>query len=116
MGLSYFKHLILASSMQDKYVSSHSARIEICTAAMGADSEESDLFYQMVRGMLEPVIESGTALMRIDVSFGIKKANLDTAIGRTAHILFLESAHFLRMFTHLYGHYFTDDLSNSLGD
>ena len=93
-----------------KKVKSHnhcviSARMSIHFVCAG------DLYYSMVRGLLEPVIESGTALMRIDVSFGIKKANLDTAIGRTAHILFLESAHFLKMFCHLYGHYFTEDLS-----
>ena len=64
-----------------------------------------DVYYSMVRGLLEPLMHSDTLLLRIDVSFGIKKMNLDSAIGRTAHILFLESAPFLRMFVHLYGGY-----------
>jgi len=105
-GLGYFKHVLLLSSMQDKYVSAHSARIEMCGAALGAANDDSDVYYSMVRGLLEPLMHSDTLLMRIDVSFGIKKVNLDSAIGRTAHILFLESAPFLRMFVHLYGGYF----------
>lgn len=104
-GLSHFKHVLLLSSMQDRYVPSHSARIEMCAAALGAANDDSDVYYSMVRGLLEPLMHSDTLLLRIDVSFGIKKMNLDSAIGRTAHILFLESAPFLRMFVHLYGGY-----------
>lgn len=105
-GLSHFKHVLLLSSMQDKYVSAHSARMEMCSAAIGAANDDSDVYYSMVRGLLEPLMHSDTLFMRIDVSFGIKKLNLDSAIGRTAHILFLESAPFLRMFVHLYGGFF----------
>jgi len=77
----------------------------MCAAALGAANDDSDVYYSMVRGLLEPLMHSDTLLLRIDVSFGIKKMNLDSAIGRTAHILFLESAPFLRMFVHLYGGY-----------
>ena len=40
-GLSHFKHVLLLSSMQDRYVPSHSARIEMCTAALGAANDDS---------------------------------------------------------------------------
>ena len=40
-GLSHFKHVLLLSSMQDRYVPSHSARIEMCAAALGAANDDS---------------------------------------------------------------------------
>jgi len=106
-GLGYFKHVLLLSSMQDKYAPSHSSRIEMTPTIIAAKNTESELYYSMVKGLLEPLQtgETETLLLRIDVSFGIKKVDLDSAIGRTAHILFLESAPFLRMFVHLYGGY-----------
>ena len=36
-------------------------------------------------------------LYRLDVNFNIEETNLDSMIGRTAHILFLENEELLRM-------------------
>ena len=36
-------------------------------------------------------------LYRLDVNFNIEETNLDSYIGRTAHILFLENEDLLRM-------------------
>lgn len=36
-------------------------------------------------------------LYRLDVNFNIEETNLDSYIGRTAHILFLENEELLRM-------------------
>jgi hypothetical protein len=92
--------------MQDKYAPSHSSRVEMTQHVIAAKNADSELYYQMVQGILGPLMSSEeTLLLRIDVSFGITKIDLDSAIGRTAHILFLESAPFLRMFVHLYGGY-----------
>jgi len=34
LGLEYFKNILLIASPQDRYVPFHSARIEICKAAL----------------------------------------------------------------------------------
>jgi len=49
----------------------------------------------MVNGMLGNV--PLTVLFRLDVNFNIEETNLDSMIGRTAHILFLENEELLRM-------------------
>ena len=104
--LEHFKHVLLLSSMQDKYAPAHSSRVEMTQHVIAAKNADSELYHQMVKGILEPLMNSeDTLLLRIDISFGITKLDLDSAIGRTAHILFLESAPFLRMFVHLYGGY-----------
>ena len=36
-------------------------------------------------------------LYRLDVNFNIEETNLDSVIGRTAHILFLENEELLRL-------------------
>ena len=36
-------------------------------------------------------------IYRLDVNFNIEETNLDSMIGRTAHILFLENADLMRM-------------------
>jgi len=49
LGLEYFKHVLLVSSMQDKYVPYHSTRIEICKSAMKDSSAYGELFWLNVR-------------------------------------------------------------------
>jgi len=46
------------------------------------------------------------AIHRIDVNFKINEANLDTMIGRAAHIRFLESQPLVRMILYRYDHFF----------
>jgi hypothetical protein len=52
----------------------------------------------MVRNILEGVKEE--ALHRIRVAFSIGETSLDSIIGRTAHILFLENCELIQMFLH----------------
>jgi hypothetical protein len=42
------------------------------------------------------------SITRVDVNFTIEESNLDTFIGRKAHILFLDNPCFLKMMTHRY--------------
>jgi len=46
-------------------------------------------------------------LYRLDVNFNIEETNLDSYIGRTAHILFLENEELLRMIVARYKIIFT---------
>ncbi len=49
----------------------------------------------MVNSMLSNV--PFNVLYRLDVNFNIEETSLDSMIGRTAHILFLENEELLRM-------------------
>ena len=49
----------------------------------------------MVNGLLGGVPLN--VLYRLDVNFNIEETNIDSMIGRTAHILFLENEELLRM-------------------
>jgi hypothetical protein len=49
----------------------------------------------MVQNLLSSLPIS--VLYRLDVNFNIEETNLDSMIGRTAHILFLENAALMRM-------------------
>ena len=41
-------------------------------------------------------------LYRLDINFNIEETNLDSVIGRTAHILFLENEELLKMIVSRY--------------
>ena len=91
VGLSAFKHVVLVASGQDRYAPFFSARIQ---TAPSADEGEKigSASISMVRGLLGPVIEQGgTTVTRLGICFGNNgTAFLDSAIGRAAHIQFLE--------------------------
>ena len=45
-------------------------------------------------------------LYRLDVNFQISETNIDSLIGRTAHILFLENEELMKMFVCRYKEFF----------
>lgn len=87
-GLGWFKHIVLVSSFQDQYAPFDSARIQICSDA-AKDPAKGNTYITMVRNLLLNIPLK--VLYRIDVNFQIQETNLDSLIGRTAHILFLEN-------------------------
>ena len=93
-GLSWFKHMVLVSSYQDQYAPFDSARIQICKEA-AKDVSRGSGYIQMVNSLLSSV--PFNVLYRLDVNFNIEENNLDSYIGRTAHILFLENEELLKM-------------------
>ena len=46
-------------------------------------------------------------LYRLDVNFQITETNIDSMIGRTAHILFLENEELMKMFVSRYKDFFS---------
>ena len=86
--------MMLVSSYQDQYGPFDSARIQICKEA-AKDRDRGSNYIQMVQGMLSNVPLN--VLYRLDVNFNIEETNIDSMIGRTAHILFLENEQLLRM-------------------
>ena len=102
--LSLFRNLLLVSSAEDRYVPHHSARIQLCDEAVH-DERYGAIFVSMVHHLLAPL--SRTHLKHVEVRFGVPASQalmsqLDAAIGRTAHISFLDSDVFVRTFVHTY--------------
>ncbi|XP_022883661.1 protein FAM135A-like [Olea europaea var. sylvestris] len=99
--LENFRNIILLSSPQDGYVPYHSARVEMCPASSGDSSKKGKAFLEMLNNCLDqiraPSFEN-RVFMRCDVNFDIslQGRNLNTIIGRAAHIEFLETDVFAR--------------------
>lgn len=86
---------------QDGYVPYHPARIEMCQAAAGDNSKKGKVFMEMLNYCLDQIRAPSCEhrlFMRCDVNFDISAQgrNLNTFIGRAAHIEFLESDVFAR--------------------
>ena len=86
--------MILVSSYQDQYAPFDSARMQICKEA-AKDVTRGNGYIQMVNSMLSSV--PFEVLYRLDVNFNIEETNIDSMIGRTAHILFLENEDLIKM-------------------
>jgi hypothetical protein len=93
-GLNWFKSVVLVSSYQDSYAPYDSARIEIQGKIKG------DIYSTMARNLIEKL--KVNRLVRVDVNFKIPKKNLDSFIGRAAHIEFIENALVIKMLMQRY--------------
>ncbi|RYR17423.1 hypothetical protein Ahy_B03g062175 isoform C [Arachis hypogaea] len=93
--LENFQNVILFSSPQDGYVPYHSARIEPSSAASLDSSKRGKIFHEMLNNLLGQIQSDSDhrVVIRCDVNFNTAcyGRNLNTLIGRTAHIEFLES-------------------------
>ncbi|XP_071721425.1 uncharacterized protein [Rutidosis leptorrhynchoides] len=94
--LESFKSIILLSSPQDGYVPYHSARIEQCQSSSGDYSKKGKIFHEMLNNCLDQMRAPSSEqrmFMRCDVNFDttLQGRNLNTIIGRAAHIEFLET-------------------------
>ncbi|URE28170.1 serine esterase family protein [Musa troglodytarum] len=99
--LENFKNIILLSSPQDGYVPYHSARIESCPASSWDQSRKAHIFMEMLNNCLDQIHAPSSerrVLMRCDVNFDTSSQgrNLNTFIGRAAHIEFLETDMFAK--------------------
>ncbi|PWZ25673.1 Protein FAM135B [Zea mays] len=94
--LENFKNIILVSSPQDGYVPYHSARIDLCHASSSDNSKRGQVFTEMLNNCLDQIrapTSETRVFMRCDVIFdqSAQGRNLNTMIGRAAHIEFLEN-------------------------
>ncbi|CAN4088192.1 unnamed protein product [Withania somnifera] len=99
--LENFRNIILLSSPQDGYVPYHSARIEMCQASSGDNSKKGKIFLEMLNNCMDQIRAQSSdhrVFMRCDVNFDttLQGRNLNTIIGRAAHIEFLESDTFAK--------------------
>lgn len=94
-GLSLFKHVVLVSSVQDRYVPNHSARLADCVTS-DRDKKRGPAFKSMLSSLLSGLGDPGrTQLLRIDVDFDFTSSSfsfsniVNKKIGRQAHIAFI---------------------------
>ncbi|KAJ8248169.1 hypothetical protein GJAV_G00239100 [Gymnothorax javanicus] len=96
-GLQYFKNVVLVSSLQDRYVPYHSARIEMCKPAL-KDRHSGPVYTEMIQNLLSPVLQNKDCnLVRYDVVHALPNT-ANSIIGRAAHIAVLDSEIFLEKF------------------
>ena len=97
-GFELFTHLVLVSSPQDSYSPHYSSRIEVPKSS----SDPPNVFSKMAKNLLS----KRHKLNRIDLDFRIKDTNLDSIIGRTGHVEFLENKLFMRYLLYLHPEFF----------
>ena len=88
-ALKRFEHVGLFSSRQDNYSPSHSSRIELCAAAMKDTRPINDAYLRMLENLQKGLDPSKT--VRVEVSHSGRQGMLSGAIGRDAHIRFIDS-------------------------
>lgn len=96
-GLNWFNYVYLLSSHQDFYAPYESTRIQLSNKTLENDSK-AETYRAMVYNILSKL--TNNTLKRVDVNFVIQDKNLDSFIGRTAHIQFLENTDFMKIFFH----------------
>lgn len=102
-GLQYFKHVLLASSPDDKYVPYHSARMEV-PKECHKDKRYGIFYEEMVRNLLSDL--DSVNLVRFDVYFRHSQLDLNSVLGRSAHISFLDHRLYILMFLTVYAEFF----------
>jgi pimeloyl-ACP methyl ester carboxylesterase len=102
-GLNFFRYVVLLSSHQDSYAPFESARVEV-SPQMADDKALGGIFLQMGANLLMQL--KLPQLVRLDVNFSMKKRNLDSMIGRKAHIQFLENEALVRTLVLAYPQFF----------
>lgn len=102
-GLNWFRYVVLLSSHQDSYAPFESARIE-CSPKTTKDSSLGRTSLQMAENILIQL--QHPQLLRLDINFSLKKRNIDSMIGRKAHIQFLENESLVRTLVFAYSQFF----------
>jgi hypothetical protein len=92
-SLKDFKKIILLSSLEDSYVTWHSARIS--TYDSNTKSDYGKIEHEMVENIL-----GEKSVHRLDINFNVKKMkNVDSFIGRAAHINFIDQNSLFKVIT-----------------
>ncbi|KAM7356514.1 protein FAM135A isoform 1-T2 [Cochliomyia hominivorax] len=96
--LHHFKNILLCGSSQDRYVPAHSARLELCKAAIRDNSNLGIIYREMINNIIAPILaRPEITLTRYDVHHALPHT-ANTLIGRAAHIAVLDSELFIEKF------------------
>ena len=86
--------MLLVSSSQDEWVPYEAVRLQVTTEA-NPDSPRGAGYKNMVSSMMNRL--QTQVLYRMDVNFNIESSNLDSMLGRTAHMMVLQNEELLKM-------------------
>jgi len=103
-GLEQFKWICLLSSKQDNYSPVNSSGAAMNNAWENSADKYKEAYREMCESFWENVDPS--RVMRIGTDFHISEKNLDAAIGRVAHIRFIENQPLMKMLIHNYSFLF----------
>jgi len=98
-GIGWFKYVMLMSSFLDSYSPYESSRIEVYNKVTSKSSKEA-VYIQMAANIISQI--KANALYRINVAFNIKKTDINSLIGREAHLQFLENEALMKLFGYRY--------------
>jgi hypothetical protein len=101
-GLEFFQYVVCIGSAQDQFAPLPTARA--LTSNEWEGQPEKEIFFEMVRNLWENIDQE--RLYRFDVNFAINEKTFDSAIGRAAHIRFLENQPIMKMILHNYSFLF----------
>jgi len=93
-SIQNFQHVVLVWAHEDKYVPKHSALVQL-TPDMNENTKQGKAYAAMVDNILSKI--SPERLHRINVFSNFEEKNIDTFIGRAAHISYLDSPRILNM-------------------
>ena len=80
---------MLIASPQDRYVPFHSARIEVCKAAL-RDTSYGSVYVEMINNLLTPILANPSITFVRYNAFHNIPSGTNTLIGRAAHIAILD--------------------------
>ncbi|CAF3151214.1 unnamed protein product [Rotaria socialis] len=92
--LEFFKNILMVASPQDRYVPFHSARIEVCKAAL-KDTSYGSIYVEMISNLLEPILRNPSITFVRYNAFHSIPSGTNNIIGRAAHIAILDSELFV---------------------
>jgi hypothetical protein len=88
--LQYFKHVIFISSPKDQYVPTYSARVQT-SERVENNSKTGPFISQMLANIISQVDANRLIRISLDNNCG-ETTNVNTLIGRTAHLCYLENS------------------------
>ena len=100
-GLDWFQEVMFISSPQDTYSPFDSSRVQVSTKN-SSNLKYAQAYADMVDNILAKI--ACNRLRRIDVCLKFAKSNLDTFIGRAAHIAMINDGVLLEMLAYRYSH------------
>ncbi|KAH8052262.1 carboxylic ester hydrolase [Aureococcus anophagefferens] len=97
-GFEYFKYVVLVGSTQDSYVPMHTAQATIPRPAEADKKGGGDAYMQMATNLMSPISQKTaesdkqTTVVRLTMEYKFTQTNLDTVIGRAAHLAYIDSS------------------------
>jgi hypothetical protein len=97
-GFERFRFVVLVGSLQDSYVPLHTAQATIPRPAEVDKKGGGDAYRQMATNLLSPVMQQAataskrTTVVRLTLDYRFAQTNLDTVIGRAAHLAYIDSS------------------------